>query len=164
MFALIATGFCDFDEGSGLVFIKSMAGHQHGHSLKINDNRVLGISAKLKEFSRNERLVQAFIDIYQGRIIKRIDENRELLEVLVFDAPEFLDKHWFLQSWIKAQDDFLISLLSASKSFIKYRNVHKEPRPWPILTREERLKQFTQSPLEPPVFRQGEVWFAQRVL
>lgn len=46
-------------------------------------------------------------------IHKRIDENRELLELLQHQAPEFLEKHWWVEGWLQGQDGFLLDLLAA---------------------------------------------------
>lgn len=61
---------------------------------------------------------------------KRIDENRELLELLQQRAPEFLRENFWVEGWLRGQDMFLNDLLRAlpipnpleSKQF---------PRPWP---------------------------------
>lgn len=65
-------------------------------------------------------------------IHKRIDENRELLELLQGHAPEFLEKHLWVEGWLRSHDGFLADLLAAlpvanpvaSENF---------PRPWPTV-------------------------------
>lgn len=44
-------------------------------------------------------------------IWKRIDENRELLEFLQTNAPEFLNRFSFIEIWLGNQDIFLVNLL-----------------------------------------------------
>lgn len=42
-----------------------------------------------------------------GGVFKRIDENRELLELIQRESPEFLQKNNWVNLWIEAQDEFL---------------------------------------------------------
>lgn len=43
-------------------------------------------------------------------IHKRIDENRELLELLQKEHPEVLREHFWIEGWLESQDSFLIAL------------------------------------------------------
>ena len=87
-------------------------------------------------------LVKKILGRHHGGIYKRIDENRELLELLRREAPEFLTKQPWVVNWLESQDGFLCDLESAvpladvqcpkqvsstSRSF---------PRPWPVGTKE----------------------------
>lgn len=86
---------------------------------------MFGIQAKKKLAA-----VAAVLTHSQRGIHKRIDENRELLELLQERAPEFLATHFWVEGWLRSQDDFLSDLSSAlpvpnpvpTGSF---------PRPWP---------------------------------
>ena len=49
-----------------------------------------------------------------GGVFKRIDENRELLEVLQQKAPEFLQKNPWVYLWIEAHDEFFTELAKAA--------------------------------------------------
>lgn len=44
---------------------------------------------------------------HHGGIYKRIDENRELYRLLKDRCPEFLQECFWVDGWLKAQDDFL---------------------------------------------------------
>lgn len=78
-----------------------------------------------------------------GGIFKRIDENRELVELLQNEAPEFVEKHfWIVRCWLKSQDDFLcdLSKLVDEEKVIRFKkkaaNERHEgsapyPRVWP---------------------------------
>lgn len=50
----------------------------------------------------------------EAGIFKRIDENRELMELLQKDAPEFVHKHPWVMGWLESQDNFLSELAQAS--------------------------------------------------
>lgn len=66
-------------------------------------------------------------------ILKRIDENRELLELLQHEAPSFLEKYFYVEGWLKGQDGFLCDLLATVP--VENRpalNGVKYPRPYPI--------------------------------
>lgn len=69
-----------------------------------------------------------------GGLTKRIDENRELLELLMNEAPEFVAKHRWLIGWIKANDSFftqLSEILQVQVHDARVRNT-LVPRPWPL--------------------------------
>lgn len=57
--------------------------------------------------------VQKIIQHCEGGIYKRIDENRELLELIKREAPDFLRTHSWVKYWIKSQDEFLTTLADA---------------------------------------------------
>lgn len=46
----------------------------------------------------------------EGGILKRIDENRELLDLLNIAAPNFINNHQWVIGWFKSQDAFLLKL------------------------------------------------------
>lgn len=87
-----------------------------------------------KKFTLNSRLVEIdnVLNGYQHGygIFKRIDENRELLELLKKECPEFLDDHFWIEGWLKSHDDFLTELALAAKTENK-KNIRNYPRPWP---------------------------------
>lgn len=69
----------------------------------------------------------------QSGVFKRIDENRELMELLQEAAPEFIQKHPWVMGWLEPQDDFLSELAQASG----LQNHHIRagqgfPRPYPL--------------------------------
>lgn len=45
-----------------------------------------------------------------GGLIKRIDENRELLELIQDRVPEFVSSHPWLVGWVEANDAFFTQL------------------------------------------------------
>lgn len=69
----------------------------------------------------------------QGRgIWKRIDENRELLQFLQKQTPEFLERWPFIEGWIAGEDVFLVNIremleLPENPPF----SGSTYPRPWP---------------------------------
>ncbi|MBD3767930.1 MAG: hypothetical protein IE928_08285 [Gammaproteobacteria bacterium] len=46
----------------------------------------------------------------EGGITKRIDENRELFNLLQVKAPEFLQDNPWVAGWLESQDDYLTAL------------------------------------------------------
>ncbi|MCL6562177.1 MAG: hypothetical protein K6U87_04135 [Firmicutes bacterium] len=48
--------------------------------------------------------------VEQGGIYKRIDEVRELFELLKRDDPAFLATHPWVAGWLQSTDDFLVGL------------------------------------------------------
>ncbi|AXH60520.1 hypothetical protein [Providencia huaxiensis] len=69
------------------------------------------------------------IEHSEGGVLKRIDENRELLELLYKDAPDFIGNHKWVIEWFKSQDNFLLQL--AEKTTIKESDFIRV-RPFPI--------------------------------
>lgn len=81
-------------------------------------------------------LVKKILAQHQGGIYKRIDENRELLELLQREAPELLAKQPWVVGWLESQDGFLCDLESAvplSDVQLPKRGSNF-PRPWPLAT------------------------------
>lgn len=68
---------------------------------------------------------------YRG-IFKRIDENRELLELLQHQAPGFLEQHPWVERWLGDQDNFLVTLANAVGTENHNAAAGAEfPRKWP---------------------------------
>lgn len=49
-----------------------------------------------------------------GGLFKRIDENRELLQLLHDECPTFLREHSWIEGWIRGNDNFLRSCARSS--------------------------------------------------
>jgi hypothetical protein len=83
-------------------------------------------------------LVKKILRQHHGGIYKRIDENRELLELLQRNAPDLLTKQPWIVNWLESQDEFLSDLEAAvplaDVSFPKRssHSGHVFPRPWPL--------------------------------
>lgn len=69
-----------------------------------------------------------------GGLAKRIDENRELLELLQERVPQFVSSHPWLVGWIKANDEFFTQLegILENRKVLYMSNMNKVPRPWPF--------------------------------
>lgn len=89
----------------------------------------------------NDKVIAQFRQILgrnNGGVYKRIDENRELLELLQREAPDFLAKHFEVVGWLKSQDEFLRELEAvAPLTDVQFpqRTSPSErsfPRPWPM--------------------------------
>lgn len=67
-----------------------------------------------------------------GGVVKRIDENRELLELLLCVSPELLNQSPWVVGWIKANDSFFIA---AADIISQGRGGGYAVRAWPILNK-----------------------------
>jgi len=87
-------------------------------------------SLKLK--TKNENLRKAVATKSRG-VYKRIDENRELLELLQGKAPELLQEHFYIEGWLAGHDQFFteVALLAETPNTIGMMNRNEYPRPWP---------------------------------
>lgn len=80
-----------------------------------------------------------------GGVHKRIDENRELLELLRDKAPDFLELNPWVISWLESNDTFLSALARAvpitDGRFLEQALMFPAdfPRPWQL----ERRRQST---------------------
>jgi len=70
-----------------------------------------------------------------GGVFNRIDENRELLELLQRESPEFLQKHPWVNGWMEAHDEFYTELVKAAQ--MQPLPGH-DPRPFPVPVAERR--------------------------
>jgi hypothetical protein len=68
-----------------------------------------------------------------GGGVKRVDENRELLELLLTDAPGVLCRHPWVIDWLKTNDQVFSALHDAlaATGMEKDRRMAGFPRPWP---------------------------------
>jgi len=92
--------------------------------------------------SKPKRLI-AIDDVCEntGRgIYKRIDENRELLELLLREAPELLDRCFWIIGWLENQDHFLVSLAQAAEIENSYPLIRNFPRPMPTVSMRNILR------------------------
>lgn len=87
-----------------------------------------------KELLSKVRDILGFVG---GGVHKRIDENRELLELLQREAPEFLASNCWVEGWLSSNDEFFVALESSvpisEGRFLgqAQRFPDKFPRPWP---------------------------------
>lgn len=77
---------------------------------------------------KNNDVLCAVVKKSEGGILKRIDENRELLDLLNVAAPGFIDNHPWVIEWFKSQDDFLLKIANELK--IKIPEDMNYPRPF----------------------------------
>jgi hypothetical protein len=81
--------------------------------------------------------LQRILGFTGGGVHKRIDENRELLELLQREAPEFLASHRWVEGWLSSNDDFFLALESnvPIKEGLFLGQAQRQPdvfpRPWP---------------------------------
>lgn len=89
----------------------------------------MGLFHKSTEKEKLKALENVISNSNRG-ILKRIDENRELLELLYEKAPELMDKCFWIRSWIESQDEFLSKLAEISGVENRTYNL-AYPRPFP---------------------------------
>jgi hypothetical protein len=58
--------------------------------------------------------IEAVLERSQRGIGKRIDENRELLELLYLDAPVLMKENPWIAGWLHSQEEFLNDLAKAA--------------------------------------------------
>lgn len=85
-------------------------------------------------YKRTDRL-RGVVRSCEGGIYQRIDENRQLLEALQDNAPEFMAENAWIERWLAAQDLFLTQMAEAARIPMSERL--PVPRLWPGKTRRE---------------------------
>lgn len=108
---------------------------------------VLWIARKRQLAARQRRdaeRAQTIVQVcrtYQRGIYKRIDENRELLELLQHEAPALLNNCWWIEGWLRSQDDFLEKVAQevcgSAQRLDRLGGPTPYPRPWPGKTPKE---------------------------
>jgi hypothetical protein len=75
---------------------------------------MFGNFLKAKTNAQKLKAVVNVISRIGGGVHKRIDENRELLELLQSKCPvEFMDEHFYVEGWLHNQDDFFTCIADA---------------------------------------------------
>lgn len=70
----------------------------------------------------------------EGGVFKRIDETRELAELLAQDAPKFLAEHPWVVGWLRSTDRFLNRVATATEPVMQNSYLfaqQNEPTPFP---------------------------------
>ncbi|MDD2892551.1 MAG: hypothetical protein PHF20_01360 [Halothiobacillaceae bacterium] len=82
--------------------------------------------------SKQQKSVERILSRHYGGIYKRIDENRELMELLQAKAPEFLAAHPWVNSWLDSTDGFLVDLEKAAPGLdAQFKPKHSETFSFP---------------------------------
>jgi len=86
---------------------------------------------------RDSKTIQEVVSHVGRGVHKRIDENRELLELLQDSAPEILEKFPWVEGWIGANDEFFTELAKVVdvENPVGRNSSLPYPRPWPGRTR-----------------------------
>lgn len=66
-----------------------------------------------------------------GGLLKRIDENREVLELLQERVPDFVSSHPWLEVWLRCNDNFFVQLEAILETEKIWGACEGFPRPWP---------------------------------
>lgn len=81
--------------------------------------------------------IKHILGFTSGGIHKRIDENRELLELLQREAPQLLAKHFWVEGWLRSNDEFFnvlaktVPIEQGAYLSAAIRSPERFPRPWP---------------------------------
>lgn len=83
---------------------------------------------------------------YSARgVYKRIDENRELLELLQDENPAFLKDHFWIEGWLGCQDIFLTDIAQFTPTNDPRIKEGRYPRPWPGQSPQDRYYNRTKT-------------------
>lgn len=99
--------------------------------------RQLFKSRNPKEVERHAR-IDAILQRYDGRlgVYKRLDENRELLQLIQKEAPQLLLECPWIDGWIGANDRFFVALEACVDPKFKERikTDQRRVREWPCVS------------------------------
>lgn len=91
----------------------------------------------LEDLQQKLSKLEKLISQNERGVYKRIDENRQLLELLIRETPDLFESHGWIRGWFKSLDEYLLALsyeakLSEEESGIRvrpYPNVPGDPTP-----------------------------------
>lgn len=103
-----------------------------------------------------------FSDLYdvivksEGGIFKRIDENRELLELIYKDSPNFIDDHKWVLNWFVSQDEYLKNIIKNIPVLLNDDNdiPNQKVRPFPT---------YSSMKMKEPV-KDSDSWLDEKIL
>lgn len=81
--------------------------------------------------TRKIEVVKKLLQHNEGGLYKRIDENRELLQLIQEKAPEFLKENGWIEGWLRSQDNFLSALIEPMDIPNPNPSRRSFPRAWP---------------------------------
>lgn len=98
---------------------------------------VRGVPESPAECESNGIECSEILERVEGGIYKRIDENRELVELIQREAPQLFASHPWALGWLKSQDRFLVALaesndFDADECQFKQRDDGGQPMPRPV--------------------------------
>lgn len=88
------------------------------------------------------RKIEFILERSHAGIYKRIDENRELVQLLYTEAPELLKTFPWVHCWLESQDSFLNKLAEAGNIKPPFSG-RGYPRPYPSLPVDEDSEKNT---------------------
>ncbi len=83
---------------------------------------------KKKEYKE----ISVALNLTSGGIYKRIDENRELLELIADKHPEVLKNSPWIVGWVRANDEYFMAALHGMGMTLHRAN-RPGPRPFPVV-------------------------------
>ena len=99
----------------------------------IKEQKISSSSSAADAITSKLQSILKIVETNNRGVIKRIDENRELLELLRDKNSEFLEKFPWAVDLIRSQDEFLVELSIACN--ISDRHKKKSfPRIWPEIS------------------------------
>lgn len=89
---------------------------------------ILSIPARLKRLNQIDQILSR----HHGGLLKRVDENRELLDLLNQKFPAVMNENSWVKSWLSSQDQFLNELLKhgPEEYFFQANKFQPFPREW----------------------------------
>lgn len=80
------------------------------------------VKANMRKADRIDSICET-IKCTEGGINKRIDENRELIQLIKNQCPQLLSRHPWVNGWIDSQEQYLLAI--AETAHIGIRNLNR---------------------------------------
>lgn len=120
---------------AAVVFALQISGAWGGQHRVLSQHAIHSATATVPSARPDRGRIDWVIANVGRGVHKRIDENRELLQLLRLEAPWFIEQHPWVEGWLKSHDDFFCELEAASgaKNPIdgRAKGAREYPRPWP---------------------------------
>lgn len=76
------------------------------------------VKANMRKADRIDSIFET-IKCTEGGINKRIDENRELLQLIKNQCPQLLSRHPWVNGWIDSQEQYLLAIAEVTHISIR---------------------------------------------
>ncbi|EHY0578637.1 hypothetical protein K1174_001952 [Salmonella enterica] len=83
------------------------------------------LSAVVKDNMRKSERIDSICEVIkysEGGINKRLDENRELLNLIEYQYPKLLSKHPWINGWIDSQEQYLLAIAECAHVRVRKSN------------------------------------------
>ena len=134
-------GFELIADHSSICIVAVVTGAVCGHAIPRFVHRAFGPKASSGSPYLRLRAVEDVTSRIGRGVFKRIDENRELLQLLKERCPNVVENYPWIEGWLRSHDDFFVELAKVTQAANPFEHFKGNgepvfPRPWPGTPRQ----------------------------